>query len=442
MGSFSYLYIGSKQFSWRSLIPPVACLLFDEIDYKSRLVQLEPDEVEESQSSYLEHVLVTTCGEARRRLERLGIVRNLLREIHFTYFGFNFGSYVESLDFRVVRYLRAKHGEALDDRYTERFEKRLLRRVECLSHDEEFERVLSASRCEGNSADYLARLEAILKELKQRGPEDRGSTAIDSVKFHRDFLLEFLHEDHYVDPQNELEESAPFDIATLYSVGLCVFASDQSVPVELNFGELVQQEEPLDPKEISEMLLDNQRLLAIRTSHAQAAFGALAIRPSEASAANPSEQLTARTRTTREKGDILEKSVVEIFSQEHGFGVRNKYHRGDEEIDLVIINRQPDPFWQGLQSPVIIAECRNRLAKVRARDLREFEVKLRNSGHLCRLGLMVSTSGFTRECSAVIKRLSREGYRIILIDQKSLNHRLAENVSTKDWLETLILDQF
>jgi hypothetical protein len=288
-----------------------------------------------------------------------------------------------------------------------------------LSADQEFERVLRASRCEGSPADYFAQLEAVALELEaqRQEPQTRDSTAIDSLKFHRDFLKEFLHKDPYVEPPYEeaSEEPGLFDITILYYVGLCLFASDKSIPVELDFGELVEQEVPFDLKQVSKMLVDMQRQLAIRTSHTQAAFGAIAKTSSEAPAASPSDILSARTITTREKGDLLEKSVLDIFSQEHGFGVRSKHHRGDEEIDILIINRQPDPFWLGLRSPVIIVECRNRFAKVRARDLRDFEAKLRNCGSLCRLGLMVSTSGFTRECSAAIKRLSREGYRIVLI---------------------------
>jgi hypothetical protein len=446
MGSFSYLNIGSRHFSWRSLIPPVVGLLFEGRDYESRIVKPEPNEPEEADSTYFEHVLFTTCAEARRRLERLGISRNLLRDIHFTYFGFDYESYVESLDFRASEYLRSKHGQSLDDRYIERFEKRLLRRFEHLSEDAEFERVFHAAQCHGTPTDYFVRLESALADAQRDQSQNQmptGPTEFDRVKFHRDYLKEFLDRDPYLDPLDEDSRTEPglFDIETLYHVGLCVFASEKSVPIELNFGELIDQEGPFNLKDISEVLLDLQRQLAIRTSHTQAAFGAIA-RKLAGETVPSSELLATRTRTTKQKGDLLEKTIVDMFSQEHGFGVRNKHRRGDEEIDLVIVNRQLDPFWLGLQSPVIIAECRNRTAKVRARDLRDFETKLRNSGPLCRLGLMVSTSGFTRECLTAIKRLSREGYRIVLVDQRSLNHRLVDNVASKDWLEALILEQF
>ncbi|MGZ8521586.1 MAG: restriction endonuclease, partial [Candidatus Binatia bacterium] len=311
-----------------------------------------------------------------------------------------------------------------------------------LSPEEEFNHVLQAARCVGTRADHLARLEAALAEAKH-GDRSGMQDKFDPLHFHREFLRDFLHKDPYlasIEDSETAEESGFVDIATLYHVGLCVFASDDSVPIELHFADLIEQEGVLNQVEIGQMLFDIQGQLALRTAHAQAAFGALT-KPCGTSVIAPLELLNARTRTAKEKGDILENATAQIFSDAHGFSVRSKHRRGDEEIDLVIVNKQSDPFWLALQSPIIIAECRNRMAKVRARDLRDFETKLRNCGSICKLGLIVSTSGFTRECSVALKRLSREGYRIVLVDQVSIHRRLAENVPTKDWLEELIVEQ-
>jgi hypothetical protein len=82
--------------------------------------------------------------------------------------------------------------------------------------------------------------------------------------------------------------------------------------------------------------------------------------------------------------------------------------RGDQEIDLVIRNHLKDGFWRGLKSPLILVECKNWSTRVGAKEIRDFETKLRDHQPHARIGFFVAPGGFARHVDEALLRSSRE----------------------------------
>lgn len=137
-----------------------------------------------------------------------------------------------------------------------------------------------------------------------------------------------------------------------------------------------------------------------------------------------------------ERGRLFEKLTELVFTANRYFDLVDKrVSTGDEEIDLVVKNNVDSPFWNALQSPLFFIECKNWSTSVGAKELRDFEGKLRNHARLVKVGFFVSMNGFTREVANELKRGSREEQHVVLIERADLTEYVASPLEFFAWLE-------
>jgi len=140
--------------------------------------------------------------------------------------------------------------------------------------------------------------------------------------------------------------------------------------------------------------------------------------------------------TTRARGDALE-SLVDalVHTEEPELQVLEKNFRTAEvEIDLAVTNGLKDPFWIALTSPLILIECKNWTKRVGVPELRIFESKMRDRGALCRIGVFVSISGFTKPFLDRLKAVQAGGGVIFAVDGEDLVRLIGEKRRLTDWL--------
>lgn len=439
MGSYCNLFVGDTDFSWKGIVPEVTGLLFQCSDYRSSPIQPEDDGTT-PESRAFEHRFITDCGSAKQRLVDRGISLDFLRALHVWAFGFDSDAFRNSLEFRCESYLKEKLGERFRDDHVHLMVRRLMRLFHRLSQEEEFAHVLDLRQCKGTIKGYYARMEVAIEEARNRDDDERSE--FDMLKFSRDRLREFIKMDPYDNRGEDLYDdrtAGAVDLDVLYIIAMAIFASPDDVPIEMEFTEIVDARPPFTEQEVSGYLDGLLDSLKSRAAHFFLAFGNLFIAPSRD--ASRAVVIPTVGRTAKERGDVFEDFTERIFENEPGFTVHRNVRKSDQEIDIVVLNRIPDPFWASLQSPFLLVECRNRRLKVQAKDVRDFEIKLLNSSALARIGLIVSMSGFTKECSTSSVRSCREGYRILLADRAKVMSRLHNHQSTKEWLEQLLVEQ-
>jgi hypothetical protein len=140
--------------------------------------------------------------------------------------------------------------------------------------------------------------------------------------------------------------------------------------------------------------------------------------------------------TAAERGRLLERLTELVFTSNRYFDLVDKrVSTGDEEIDLVVKNGVNTPFWNALQSPLFFIECKNWKDSVGAKELRDFEGKLRNHARLVKVGFFVSMNGFTKEVANELKRGSRESQHVVLLERKDLDEYVASSQEFFAWLE-------
>jgi hypothetical protein len=142
------------------------------------------------------------------------------------------------------------------------------------------------------------------------------------------------------------------------------------------------------------------------------------------------------THSRYEKGYLLEHLTEVIFTSNNSLELVDKrVSTGDEEIDLVVKNNINRPFWLAFGSPVFFIECKNWNAPVGAKELRDFEAKLRNHAKLAKIGFFVSLNGFTSEVESELKRAGRDAYHIVLIQRQDIDEYLSSSADFFTWLE-------
>lgn len=440
MGSYATLYVGSRDFEWKGIIPDVAGLLFHCTDYHTAPLDTDGED-DSSDEHYFEHRFVSNCATAKTRLAQAGISLDLLRSLHFWAFAFDFSEFNGSLLYRCESYLEEKLGDRFSHERVRSMARHLLSRFRRMTHDEEFAHVLKLRRCEGTKQDYHDRMEAIIANPNRHRSEKPAE--FDRLTFSRDYLREFISKDPYDNTGEDLYDdrtTGVFDLDLLYEVGMAIYASEDDVPLEMEFTEIVEARAPFSTQELQAFLDGMVQALRDRTQLMSAAFGCqetlLATDTVDVRA-----DLVPHGRTAKERGDLFEVFIERLFEDEPGFTVHRQVRRSDQEIDLVVVNRVADPFWTSLQSPFLLVECRNRRRRVQAKDVRDFEVKLLNSSALARIGIIASTSGFTKACFTSGVRSCREGYRILLADRGAISDRLQHHLTTKDWIEKLLVEQ-
>jgi len=423
MGINCELNIGTKNWSWKNYIPDVIALLFTPEDYRY---------IHHADEGWGEHKFVCTCGKVASQLSSFGISLDVLKKLHFHYFGFNFKDYTDDLFHRCSSYLQRKYGDDIDDSQIEKMTNKLIAWyfIE-INKEEEFGKVLQLNKSSQASKEKTESL------FKRSSPDE-----IDWILFYRGLLTEFLNKDPYTyrlaDEFRDLTTDSE-DLDLIYAIGLVVFTNNKKTVIEFDFSEFTDSDGNMSDQEVIGLLNELRYSFQEKYKWIISIFGQIHFDLTASTTFEPLERTNFRTH--KEKGEYLEELVTNLFTTQTGFTVKKNVRRKSEEIDLMILNRLEDPFWVSLQSPVILAECKNQNNKVEPKDVRNFEIKIQDRKSLCRLGIMISTSGFTKGCYETTARSGRDGYKILLIDSKELQKRRINGLKTSEWLEQLILEQ-
>ncbi|MGB3717320.1 MAG: restriction endonuclease [Candidatus Promineifilaceae bacterium] len=280
----------------------------------------------------------------------------------------------------------------------------------------------------------------------------------DSLGFYRHDLKEFLSRDPYSpfffdDPRRT---SGLSDFDDLYYLILPMFASDSDFAVELDLTEIIDSAQELSHDDAALMIGVDRIRLRLRSKEANEVFQGIsgillataenqAIRLKTLEIIGVAESVQVEIEeilTAKEKGDFLEDLVGRLFNEEEGFVVDSKVKSSSDEIDLVVVNKVNDPFWISLHTPFILIECRNWKDKTEPKHIRDFEGKILDRKHYCKLGVFIATGGYKKGCFDAVAKMSRENYKILLIDNTALRKRTVEGMSTANWLEKMWLNQF
>ncbi len=346
MGTYCNLYIGSTNLAWKDYIPEVVSLFFDVEDYCSTY---------DVENKFTEHKFITTCEKAVIRLEKFGISADTMRCLHFEYYAFNYKNYKESLHYFCsnVLYAQNERNTVRDvNRMADYFLHRYFKK---LDKNEEFMKVLAYNKCHGNINDYEQRLQDEINSTSIQ-----NTTNFDREAYERDCLRQFLQNDPYLYHLNEEfldKNDGTIDLINLYDIGLKIFASNNDIQIEFEFTGLINTNKSLDEKAIARFLMALRSTLYRRNYISANIFNQIL----DSNMVNKSLTYHGQNAivSAKEKGQFLENLVSSIFCNSKGFKVKqNVNHRG-EEIDLLIINRVNDSFWNSLQSPLILAECKN-----------------------------------------------------------------------------------
>lgn len=136
------------------------------------------------------------------------------------------------------------------------------------------------------------------------------------------------------------------------------------------------------------------------------------------------------TKTSTEKGIILEEIILVLFMKIEGFKIFERYRTSTEEIDLVIYNKSEIPPWKN-ESPIILVECKNwEKNKVGKNEYVSFKAKLKNRSNRAKIGFIISTSGFTKDFERELLRDSNDDHLIIPIKTLEILDLIIENKKT------------
>jgi DNA-binding NarL/FixJ family response regulator len=123
----------------------------------------------------------------------------------------------------------------------------------------------------------------------------------------------------------------------------------------------------------------------------------------------------------QEKGKALEDLAAALFQSVHGFTINERNCKTEtEEIDIVILNESPHPFWRDRGS-LLLVECKNwHSQKVGKNEFVLFKEKIQNRSGICKLGFLICTELFAETITKEMLRGSREDTLIVPIDKENL----------------------
>jgi hypothetical protein len=139
------------------------------------------------------------------------------------------------------------------------------------------------------------------------------------------------------------------------------------------------------------------------------------------------------------KGKLLEQFVAKYASADSTLKVKFLNLRTkSEEIDLIVENLEDHSF---LKAGLILIECKFRESKTSAKQVRDFSGKLQNRKHsLCKIGLVVSISGFTKDALHEIERfnLKHDNITIVALTRQDIQSGVTAGRLLSDLLEDKI----
>lgn len=126
-----------------------------------------------------------------------------------------------------------------------------------------------------------------------------------------------------------------------------------------------------------------------------------------------------KASTTDQRGRSLEELIVRLFESVPGFSVTSRIRTATEEIDISVLNDNPDPRFRR-ESAILLAECKNWSGKCGKDEFVLFKQKVENRSGRCSLGFLVSWNGFTRTVTKEMLRDSREHVLVVPITGKEI----------------------
>lgn len=147
----------------------------------------------------------------------------------------------------------------------------------------------------------------------------------------------------------------------------------------------------------------------------------------------------ASSVSTKARGDALEALVEAIMRIEEPQLqiIEKNFRTREEEIDLLLANSLSDPFWAGLDSPLIMVECKNWRESNRpgVGELRVLESKMGDRRSICKIGIFISVSGFSDTFMTRLKSIQSDGGMIFAVTGEDLSKIISEKVRLTDWLK-------
>ena len=126
------------------------------------------------------------------------------------------------------------------------------------------------------------------------------------------------------------------------------------------------------------------------------------------------------------KGRLLEELTCKFFECIEGFSIIDRLKTETEEIDLVILNKSTEPFWQK-ESQLILVECKNWSSRCGKNELVIFKEKIRNRRSRSKLGFFVSWNGFTETFSKEDIRTSQGDILLVPITGEEIIEAFKSN---------------
>lgn len=139
-----------------------------------------------------------------------------------------------------------------------------------------------------------------------------------------------------------------------------------------------------------------------------------------------------KASSTDQRGRSLEELVARLFESVPGFAVTSRIRTATEEIDISVLNDNPDPRFRR-ESAILLAECKNWSGKCGKNEFVLFKQKIANRSGRCSLGFLISWNGFRSTVTKELLRGSREQVLVIPMTGKEIR----EAVQDGDFLRVL-----
>ncbi|WP_169983548.1 restriction endonuclease [Microbispora sp. H10836] len=142
--------------------------------------------------------------------------------------------------------------------------------------------------------------------------------------------------------------------------------------------------------------------------------------------------------TMRERGNLLEDLIVAILKTEAPElqVIEKNFRTREEEIDVVVANGLTNPFWVAQGSPLIMIECKNWRDRPGVQELRVLESKIQDRNAICKIGIFVSMSGFSRTFLDRLKIFQAGGGMIFAVSGDDLANIITSKIRLTDWLRS------
>jgi ActR/RegA family two-component response regulator len=139
------------------------------------------------------------------------------------------------------------------------------------------------------------------------------------------------------------------------------------------------------------------------------------------------------------KGKLLEDLLVLLLTTIPGFQSASPRRRNEiEEIDVLVRNESPDPTW-AKEGSYLLVEYKNWSKPADTGELVRFIEKVRGRYGRCRLGLFVSTGGFTAAFKEKLRAKQDGDVLVLLLDAEGLT-QLVEAADRNAFLKKLHTD--